>query len=87
VCLCKASVSGKTHFAPSNQAPVSDSRHHESCCALFIYLCLCLYVHVYPCVMKVISIDKYQQNRDDVTCNLEVELEIDAHSDVKQAAK
>jgi len=37
--------------------------------------------------MKVISIDKYQQNRDDVTCNLEVELEIDAHSDVKQAAK
>ena len=49
-------------------------------------MCVPLYVRVI-CVIKVMNINKYQQTRDDVTCNIEVETEIDVHSDVKQAVK
>ena len=35
----------------------------------------------------MISIIKYKQNRDDVTCSINIETEIDDHSDVKQAVK
>jgi len=37
--------------------------------------------------MKVVNINNYQQTRDDATCNIKVETEIDVHSDVKQAVK
>jgi len=42
---------------------------------------------VLQCVIKVININKYKQNCDDVTCNIKVETETDVHSDVKQAVK
>jgi len=35
----------------------------------------------------VTNIYKYKQNRDDIMYNIEVENELDVHSDVKQAAK
>jgi len=34
-------------------------------------------------VIKVININKYKQNRDDVACNNKVEIEIDVLGDVK----
>jgi len=37
--------------------------------------------------MKVMKISKYEQNRDDITCKNKVEIEINVHSDVKQAGK
>ena len=43
--------------------------------------CVCVPVYVRGCVIKVININKYKQNRDDVTYNIKVEKEIDAHSD------
>ena len=39
------------------------------------------------CVIKVINIHKYKQNRDDVTYNFEIETEIDVHSDINQAVR
>jgi len=39
-------------------------------------VCVPLYVRVTMCVDKVINIDKYKPNRDDVTCNIKVEKEI-----------
>jgi len=33
------------------------------------------------------NIKKYKQNRDDVTCSINVETQIDVHSDVKQVVK
>ena len=42
---------------------------------------------MWKCACKVINIDKYKQNCDDVTCNIKVETEIDVHSDVKQIVK
>jgi len=44
-------------------------------------------MHVWKCVIQVININKYKQTREDVTCNIKVEAEIDVHSDVKQAGK
>jgi len=36
----------------------------------------------------VINVKKYKQNHDDVvTCSINVEIEMDVHSDVKQAVK
>jgi len=54
-----------------------------------VLLCVCLCVCTSKCVTrdKVININKYERNRDDITCNIKVETEIDAHSDVKQAVK
>jgi len=48
-----------------------------------VLVCVCLYMCVYKCVIKVININKYKQNHDDVICNIEVETEIDVHSDVR----
>jgi len=39
------------------------------------------------CVGKVININKYKETRDDVTCNIKTETEIDLHSDAKQVVK
>jgi len=33
------------------------------------------------------NINKYKQNRDDVTCSIKEETKIEVHSDVKQAVK
>ena len=41
-------------------------------------------MHVRKCATKMININEYKQNRDDVTCHVKVEIEIDVHSDVKQ---
>ena len=38
-------------------------------------------------MIKAINIDKYKQNCDNVTCNIEVEIGIDVCSDVKYAVK
>jgi len=49
-------------------------------------VCLHVCAFVFVCG-NVINIKRYKQNRDDVTCNLKVETEIDVHGDVKQAVK
>jgi len=46
-------------------------------------VCLCMCVQKY--VSKVIDINKYKQNRDDVTCSINVETETDVYINVKQA--
>jgi len=66
----KAFASNQTPTStPSNQAPVSGSRHYS--CALIVHMCLyacvCLCMHVCKCVMTVTSINKYKQTHDDVT--------------------
>ena len=33
-------------------------------------------------MIKLIDINKYKQNRDDVNCNIQVEIDIDVHDDV-----
>ena len=57
----------------------------------YLYTCACMcvpiYVRAWKCVMKVININKYNHNRDDVTCNIKIDTQIDVHSDVKQAVK
>ena len=48
-------------------------------------VCLCGCASICAkCVIKVININKYKQNCDDVTCNMKIETGIDIHSDVKQ---
>ena len=72
-----------------NQIPVLGSCHFSYALRLLIcvLVCVCLYMHVCEYIMKVIKIDKCKQNRDDVTCNIKVEIGIHVHSDVKQAVK
>jgi len=61
---------------------------HFSCALLIcVLVCVCLYMRVCEYVMKVTKINKYKQNRDDITCNIKVEIGIDVHSDVKLAVK
>ena len=38
---------------------------------------------VRKCVIKLININKYKQTRDDMTCEIKVEVEIDVHGDVQ----
>ena len=35
----------------------------------------------------MITVNKYKQNRDDVTCSINIQTDIDVNSDVKQAMK
>ena len=44
-------------------------------------------MRVCTCVIKFININKYKQNRDDVKCNITVEIEIDVHGDVRPQNK
>jgi len=53
----------------------------------FVLARVCLYMCEWKCVIKVVNIHKYKQNRDNVTCNIHVETERDVHTDVKQAVK
>jgi len=39
-----------------------------------VLVCDCLYMCVWKCVIKLININKYKQNRDDVTCNIKIEI-------------
>ena len=48
-----------------------------------VRLCVCTYI-VCKCVTKVISNNKHKPNRGDVTCNIEIEKEMNVYSDVKQ---
>jgi len=53
-------------------------------------MCACVCVPIYArvkCVLKVININKYKQNRNNVRYNTKIEIEIDVHIDVKQAVK
>ena len=38
-------------------------------------------------VMKVMNMNKYKQNRNDVMCNMKVEIQIDVHSFIEQAVR
>ena len=83
LCACKAFVSNKSlASAPPNQAPVSGCRHSSCLLIIHVCLCVCLCMCVWKYVGKVININKYKQNRDDVTRNINIETEIDVHSDV-----
>ena len=60
------------------------------CLVCWSYMCACVCVPLYvrlESVFKMMNINKYKPNCDDVTCNIKVETEIDVHSDVKQAVK
>jgi len=35
-------------------------------------------------VIKLININKYKQTRDEVNCNIQTEIDIDVHNDVKK---
>jgi len=70
--------------APPNQAPVPGCRH--SSCVLIMHVCLSVCASV-KYVSKVININKYKQNHDDVMCSIYMKREIDVHSDVKQVVK
>jgi len=59
------------------------------CVYMHVLVCVCVYMHVHvrKGVTEMTNINKYKQNRDDVTCNAKVEIEPDDHSDVKQIVK
>jgi len=68
---------------------VPDSRN-SSCelYSLIIDVCLGVFfvnMRTGTCVVKVININEYKQNGDNITCNIKIEMQIDVHIDVKQA--
>jgi len=51
-----------------------------SSCTLIIHfeclcVCQCAYIRVCKYVTRVININKYKQTRDNITCNIDVEME------------
>jgi len=52
-----------------------------------MHACVCVPLNVRVKMYKEININKQKPNRDDVTCNTKVEIEVDIHSNVKQAVK
>jgi len=90
MCVCVLCVCAGPLFltiltsTPSNQVCAAVSRY--SSCAIITELCLCMCQCAYICAhetifFKVMNMNKYKQNRDDATCNIKVEIEIDVHSD------
>jgi len=48
-------------------------------CSSYMSACVCLELCVRKCAMKVMDINKYMKNCDDVKCNLKVEIKIDVN--------
>jgi len=84
VCACNRRLSlAKSYFRPSQPGSCA-------CFSPFLVCAVLECVHIYAHMKvynEVININKYKQNRDNITCNIKVEIEIHVHRDVKQAVK
>jgi len=74
VYVCKVSLYQSLSSVALNQAPVPGCRH--SSCVLIVHVCLCVCASVCACenvLVKWWIFSKYKQNRDDVTCSINIE--------------
>jgi len=79
--MCYTFFSNQPYFGPFQ--PGSCARFSQFLlCAnhTCVLVWVCLYIRVQKCVIKVININKHKQNRDDITCNVKVDIEMDVHS-------
>ena len=69
--VCWAFVSNKNYFHPFQPGSCAWFLQFLLCanhtCAL---ACMCLYMRVRKCLIKMIHVNKYKRNRDHVTCNM-----------------
>ena len=89
VCVCARPLSlTQTFFHPSQPGSCAWFSPFLLCAKhSYSLMCVCLHMFAWNCVISLIHINKYKQNHDDVTCNIQVETQIDVYGDAKQAAK